>query len=99
VRLEFFPKARSELRAAALFYESRQMGLGKRFKEEVAHVCAAIRRDPLLWRERAAGYRRVNCPVFPCYIAYIVERDIVLIAAVAHAHRDPDYWKDRLPET
>ncbi len=99
MKLEFLPEAQSELRLAALFYESRRPGLGQRFRSEVAQVCAAIGRDPLLWRERPAGYRRVNCPVFPCYVAYIIDRQRILIAAVAHGHRQPDYWKQRLGQT
>ena len=96
MRLEFFAEARFELREAAMFYESREAGLGRRFRDDISHVCAAIKRDPLLWRERSGGYRRVNCPVFPCYVAYILDRDTIFVAAVAHAHRYPDYWKRRL---
>ncbi len=108
MRLEFLAEARQEFRAAALHYELRQPGLEKgsavmRDRDrargyEVAQVCAAIRRDPLLWRERRAGYRRVNCPVFPFYIAFVIDQEVIRIAAVAHAHRHPDYWKDRLPQ-
>lgn len=96
MRLEFFEEARAELREAALFYQSREQGLGRRFRDEISHVCAAIRKDPFLWRERPGGYRRVNCPVFPCYVAYIIDGEIVFVAAVAHGHREPDYWKHRL---
>jgi hypothetical protein len=42
------------------------------------------------------GFRRVNCPVFPYFIAYFIRGDTVVIAAVAHGSRHPDYWKNRL---
>ena len=51
---------------------------------------------PLLWRERPGGFRRVNCPVFPYYIAYFIRGNVIVIAAVAHGSRHPDYWKNRL---
>ena len=59
MKLEFLAEARDELSEAALFYEARQAGLGQRFRDEIAHVCAAIKRDPLLWRERLGGYCRL----------------------------------------
>ena len=39
---------------------------------------------------REGGYRRVNCPVFPYFIAYIVRSETIVIIAVAHSHRKPD---------
>ena len=98
MRLEFFEEARFEMREAALFYESRQKSLGRRFRDEIAYVSRSITRHPLLWRERPGGYRRVNCPIFPCYIAYIIDRETIFVAAVAHGHREPEYWKHRLKE-
>jgi plasmid stabilization system protein ParE len=93
--LEFLPEASAELYGAAEYYESKQEGLGRRFRNEVLELCGLIVQQPLLWRERAGGYRRVNCPVFPYYIAYFIRGDLIVVAAVAHGHRRPDYWKQR----
>ncbi len=93
---EFLGEARDELLEAALYYESREPGLGVRLREEVSHVIERILADPYLWRERLGEYRRVNCPVFPYYVAYIIRADKVVIVAVAHGHRRPGYWKDRM---
>lgn len=95
--LEFLPEASAELYEAADYYESKQEGLGRRFRNEVLEVCGLIVQQPLLWRERAGGYRRVNCPVFPYYIAYFIRGDLIVVAAVAHGHRRPGYWKQRSP--
>jgi len=94
--LEFLPEASAELYEAADYYESKQEGLGRRFRYEVLEVCGFIVQQPLLWRERGGGYRRVNCPVFPYYIAYFIRGDLIVVAAVAHGHRRPGYWKQRL---
>lgn len=96
--LDFLPEAATELHEAVAWYESRQEGLGVRFHNEVLEICRAIIQQPLLWRERSGGYRRVNCPVFPHYLAYFIRGNCVLVAAVAHGHRRPDYWKGRLPK-
>jgi hypothetical protein len=54
----FLPEARDEFWEATLYYESKERGLGVRFRDEVARVIERIVADPLLWRERPGGYRR-----------------------------------------
>jgi len=93
--VEFLEEAVEELLEAALWYESREVGLGVRFRDEIARVVNRIAEDPLLWRERSSGYRRVNCPVFPYYLPYFIREEKIIIAAVAHDRRKPGYWKKR----
>jgi len=81
--IELLEEANQELTEAALWYESREPGLGKRFRDERVHVIERIATDPLLWRERPGGYRQVNCPVFPYYIAYFIRDQKAIVAAVA----------------
>ena len=95
--LEFLPEAQAEVECVTGDYEARVPGLGVRFREEVESVCAAIVQHPLLWRERPGGYRRVNLPGFPYYVAVVLRGEHVLITAVAHSSRHPDYWKNRMP--
>jgi hypothetical protein len=38
----------------------------------------------------------MNLHKFPYYIAYFIRGECMFIAAVAHASRHPDYWKNRL---
>lgn len=78
-------------------YEARLIGLGARFRSEVESACSAIVQHPLLWRLRPAGYRRVNLPGFPYYIAFISDEQQALVIAVAHSSRHPDYFKSRMP--
>ncbi len=94
--VRFLEEAEAELTAAAIWYELKEPGLGKRFREEVAHVVERIASDPMLWREQSGGYRRVNCPVFPYYIAFFIRDQKIIVAAVAHGHRKPGYWISRL---
>ena len=62
MKLEFLPEARAEFYDAAEYYEAKETGLGKRFRDEVWEVCATILDHAVLWRERPGGFRRVNCP-------------------------------------
>ena len=93
--VEFLEEADEEFAEAALWYESKEPGLGRRFRDEVARILTRIAQDPTLWRERG-GYRRVNCPVFPYYIPYFIRGEKIIVAAVAHGHRRPGYWKERV---
>ena len=94
--VEFLEEAEQELMEATLWYESREAGLGRRFRDEVSHVLNRIVEDPLLWRERPGGYRQVNCPVFPYYIPYFIREQKIIVAAIAHGRRKPGYWKSRI---
>lgn len=93
--LEFLSEAAAEVTAIVEYYEERVPGLGTRFRREIESVCSAIVQHPLLWRERRGGYRRVNLPGFPYYVAFFLRDDRILVAAVGHASRHPDYWKKR----
>ncbi len=96
MKIDFLPETRRELFEAAEQYETKEPELGVRLRNEVSHVLERILSDPLLWRERQGGYRRVNCPVFPYYVAYVLRGETILIVAIAHGHRKPEFWRDRL---
>ncbi len=93
--VEFLEEAEQELVEAVMWYESKEAELGIRLRDEIAHVLDRIAEDPLLWRECSGGYRRVNCPVFPYYIAFLIRENKIIIVAIAHGHRKPGYWKSR----
>jgi len=71
-------------------------GLGKRFREEVESKCRAVVENPLAWNERRGGYRRANLGGFPHYIAFLIDEDEIVVMAVGHSSRRPDYWKGRV---
>lgn len=93
--LEFLPEALADAEEASRHYEESLEGLGTRFRTEIESLCAAILRQPLLWNERSGGHRRVNLPGFPYYVAYFIRGKRIVVAAVGHAARHPDYWKQR----
>lgn len=95
--LEFLPEAMVDAEEATAYYEERVEGLGARFRRELESLCATMVTQPLLWRERDGGFRRVNFSGFPYYIAYIVpSEDCIVVIAVGHGSRHPDFWKSRL---
>ncbi len=90
------PEARLELRDAADYYEQQQAGLGHRLWQETDEHVMWIAQHPEVPRLRPGGYRRVNLRVFPYYIAYSIRRDVLWILAIAHSHRRPNYWIERV---
>jgi len=94
VRIELHPEADAEFAAQVEYYEDAQPGLGQRFYREVIGCLEWIAANPMLARLRQ-NYRRVNLTVFPFYIAYVVQGDLVWVLAVAHGHRRPGYWMQR----
>jgi len=95
--LEFHPEAEAEAQCVVGDYEAKVPGLGVRFRLELEEACSAIVQHPLLWRLRAGGWRRVNLPAFPYYIAFVLRDEVALVVAVSHHSRHPDYWKTRWP--
>lgn len=59
------------------YYESREPGLGLRFRDEVEAVVEWIQRFPEVPRLRPKGYRRVNLRTFPHYVASVVRKGTI----------------------
>ena len=98
MKVLFTAEGRDDLFEAADYYESKEEGLGARFRNEVSQILSTVASARYLWRERPAGYRRVNCPVFPYYIAYVIRENRIVVIAVVHSSRKPGFWHDRLTE-
>ncbi|MFN2542584.1 MAG: type II toxin-antitoxin system RelE/ParE family toxin [Chthoniobacterales bacterium] len=92
----FHPEARVEYREAARFYEERQIGLGAAFAREVEATIERILEAPDRWRAIEQDVRRCFMHTFPYGILYTIEEDYVLVIAVAHASREPGFWRERL---
>ena len=72
-------------------------GLGKRFKSEVKATILRIQAGPEIWPTEKGEIRRCLLHKFPFKVLYSIEKDYIYIVAVAHCHRRPEYWIDRLP--
>jgi len=87
--------ADEEFKAAAIFYESRQTGLGEVFLDRVAEGFDSILAQPLAGPLLFDDFRRRFTRQFPYSIVYRLESDRVFVIAVAHWSRRPEYWKAR----
>jgi plasmid stabilization system protein ParE len=92
----FHPEGRVEFLAAIDYYEAREPGMGYDFAVEVHSTIQSILSFPNAWPVLELDIRRCLVSRFPYGILYAQEQDRVLIVAVMHLHRDPNYWKHRV---
>lgn len=94
--VRFLEAARDELREAVRYYDGQRPGLGAEFAAEVRSTVGRIAKLPDGWQLLSGNTRRCRTKRFPYGIIYQAAVDELLIVAVAHLRREPDYWKDRL---
>jgi toxin ParE1/3/4 len=96
--LEYLDEAVSEAAAAAEWYAMRSAAAAVGFEGELDAAESAIRHLPNAWPAYDHGTRQYLLRRYPFAIVYRVEPTRILIVAVAHGHRRPAYWRDRIGE-
>jgi plasmid stabilization system protein ParE len=96
VTVRFLEVAEIELDHAVQWYESQAPGLGDAFLIEVLSAAERVSLYPEAWHSLDEGLRRCRLNRFPYGLIYAIENGDVLVLAVAHLHREPGYWRDRL---
>ncbi len=87
--------AETEAAEASLFYQ-QEADLGDTFLDELEERISLLRRLPLSGTPIGSRIRKLTLTRFPYSIIYYVHQDKIVIAAVAHHRRKPNYWSDRL---
>lgn len=95
MRVIFTEIARKELEDGVRYYELEYSGLGYSFKEEVRKAVLRIARYPQAWSIEQGDTRKCLLHKFPYKLMYSVDENHVVVVAVAHQHRKPDYWVGR----
>ncbi|MFH0939240.1 MAG: type II toxin-antitoxin system RelE/ParE family toxin [Planctomycetota bacterium] len=93
--IRFHPEAESEMTEAAVWYETQQTELGKRFLVSVQDALNRIELNPSLYPIAECNVRRCRTKTFPFGVLFQIRPDMIAIMAIMHLHRDPDYWKNR----
>lgn len=88
--------AQEELDEAISYYNDQVTGLGDAFLIETLAALDRIRRYPQAWHPLGEGVRRCRLRRFPYGLIYHAAEIEILILAVAHSHRRPGYWRERL---
>ena len=96
MRYDFHPEALQEYRQATTWYAQREPRVALEFVEAVEDAIKRILESPTRWRVIEEDIRRCFTHVFPYAILYSIEQDFLLIVAVMHFSREPNYWKRRV---
>lgn len=97
--VRYHEAAEDELLNELGYLELRVPGLGRRFYGEVQRAERLIAEFPESGREVLPGLRKHTLRKFPFSLIYSVEKDCLLILAVAHHSRRPHYWLNRFRTT
>jgi plasmid stabilization system protein ParE len=62
----------------------------------VHQVCENVLERPTSYHRGPGGHRRANVHGFPYHIAFFIEKERILVVAVSHNSREPEYWKSRI---
>ena len=97
MKVTFLKVAEAEFDDAVAYYDSEQPGLGLRFRAEVSRSLNRIVDFPSAYQSFGPRTRRCLIARFPYGIIYRHEpaSEEVLVVAIAHLHRRPDYWVAR----
>ena len=96
MNVRFLTLAQQEVDNAVVWYEERAEGKGIDFLDELDRVVRLVKAYPFASPEIEPEIRRRLFARFPYSLVYGLDGDTIVVIAVAHAHRVPHYWVDRL---
>src|SRR3989344_22573 len=96
MKIRFLKPAQSEVDDAVAWYNSQSRGLGIQFLDDIDRAIRRIAAYPFSSVEIEQGLRRCLLPRFPYGIIYGIDSETIIVVAVAHLHREPRYWIDRI---
>ena len=95
MRVKFIASARREFLKEVVYYDDRERGLGAEFAQEVEEATARALAFPLSGSPATKNTKRVYLKRFPFSIVYRSDREGIVIFAVSHNSRKPEYWLER----
>lgn len=97
MRVRFHVGAQAEFEQARAWYMERNSVAAEQFVTEVLRVVQMVAEAPERWPVVRRGTRRVVLRRFPFKVVYRYDetKDEVLVIAVAHDKRRPEYWRTR----
>jgi toxin ParE1/3/4 len=97
-RARFVAPARRELLAEVGYYNNKELGLGNRFLVAVEDATARALAYPLTGTPASESTRRLFLKDFPFAIVYRPDENGIVVFALAHHARRPEYWRDRIDD-
>jgi hypothetical protein len=98
LKIRFLLSARRELTEAVRYYNAQRERLGEQFRDEIWETIQRIQHFPEAWQPLSASIRRCQMNRFPYGLIYESSEEEIVIIAVGHLHRAPEYWRSRTDE-
>ena len=96
MNVRFLTIAQQEVDDAFVWFEERAEGKGVNFLDELDRVVRLVKAYPFASPQIEPEIRRCLFAPFPYSLVYGIDHDAIVVIAVAHTHRAPHYWLDRL---
>lgn len=96
MKVLFLKPAQSEVDDTVAWYDSQSRGMGMQFLDDIDRAIRRIVAYPLSNVEIEQGLLRCLLSRFPYGIIYGIDSETIIVVAVAHLHREPRYWVDRI---
>lgn len=97
MRVEIDEEAFAEAADARDYYSAVSQGLGHEFLVALDRAMNRIIAQPSTWPTYTERTRRYLMERFPYAVIYNITENTIRILAIAHQHRRPWYWTERLP--
>ena len=96
IRPRFLPAAEADLLNQIIYYSNAREGLGIKFQVAVAAAVKKAAASPDSGAPSPKGTRRRLVKGFPFSVMYRASDIELLVVAVAHHRRQPEYWSSRI---
>jgi plasmid stabilization system protein ParE len=101
VNLRILAEAEGEIESARQYLTLQASRLGSRFLDDLDETLDAVAERPESFPKLEtlpddSPYRRALLSIFRYAVVFEILSDEILVVAVAHTSREPNYWLDRL---
>jgi len=96
MKLKFIHPSENEFIDAYNYYQDQLIGLGDQFLIEFNQSIKIIINHPKIWKKVGNRTRKSIIKRFPFLILYIFEENTIHITCIAHQHRNPEYYIQRI---
>jgi plasmid stabilization system protein ParE len=95
-RIRYHQGAVGDVKSATTWYLGRSPKAALDFVEELERAVHTIREAPERWQLGESNTRRFLLWRFPFSVIYSEQEGVIVVWAVAHSGRRPEYWARRL---
>ncbi len=96
MKARFLAPAEIEMIDAAVFYEKQVSQLGANFLSILESAIRDICEQPEAWPDIGYGIKKRQLRRFPYSVLYQIDDSEIVIVAVMHQRRRPNYWVERI---